>query len=286
MKTGIYKSVTNEQYHADPAISSTKLKKLKDGTAQSFKYHLDNPEHVESDALLRGSLLHAMLLEPEQYMDYFIIESRELKDKTKLAKNGGNKEDWDKLKKWAENEAKPLVKHDIYRDCVGMRNSVLAHPFWINIANHGANERSLFAEIDGVLVKARYDSLLEVSKIIDLKTSRNTLTTAGIQRTIADLGYHFSAAMYIEVGKALGLDITSFVWVFVETSAPYSCRFVEASDKMLEIGKEEFYKCLAKFKECQESGIWAGHPLTIDKIDLPNWYANKEYLFESELSNV
>ena len=283
MKSGIYKDVTNQEYHADKALSSSKVKKLLTGTAASFKYHLDNPESIESDALLRGSVLHAMLLEPLKFMDYFVFETSELKDKTKLAKNGGSKEDWDNLKKYAEHGKIPLVKYDMYKDCTGMRNSVQAHPWWKNIADHAVNEISLFSEIEGIPVKARYDSLLDEKHIIDLKTSKNVLNTASIQRSIVDYGYHLSAAMYIEVGKSLGLEVDGFTWAFVEINAPYSCRFVEASAKMLDVGRDEFYKCLRKIKQCQESNNWPGYTLKIDKIDLPNWYASKEILFESEL---
>lgn len=283
MKSGIYKDVTNQEYHADPAISSTPLKVMKDGTPESFKYHLDNRQSIESDALLRGSVLHAMLLEPRKYMDYFVFESHELKDKTKLTKNGGSKEDWDNLKRVAEHANLPLVKFDMYKDCTGMRNSVQAHPWWKNIAEHAVNEISLFSEIEGIPVKARYDSLLDEKHIIDLKTSKNVLNTASIQRSIVDYGYHLSAAMYIEVGRSLGLEVDGFTWAFVEINAPYSCRFVEASAKMLDVGRDEFYKCLRKIKQCQESNNWPGYTLKIDKIDLPNWYASKEILFESEL---
>lgn len=279
---GIYEDISNADYHADKAISSTSLKKLLNATPAHFKYALDNRETSDSDALLRGSVLHAMLLEPDTLSASFVFESHVIPDKTKLAKNGGGKETWDALKEKAQIRGLPLVKYDIYQDCIAMRDSVLAHPHWPNVKSHAKKEISLFAEINGVRVKARYDAMLANMMIIDLKTSRNILTTGKIQSTIAELGYHFSAAMYTEVGKACGLPIDRFVWIFIESFAPYSARFVEASEQMMEVGKSEFYKCLEKYKTCMQSSVWDAYSNDIDIVHLPNWYANKETLFEIE----
>jgi len=276
LKTGIYKSVTNEQYHADPAISSTKLKKLANSTAYHFKYALENPQTMEGDSILLGSLVHTLVGEPKKLTDQYIIESQPLSDKTKLEKNGGSKGEWDAMKKQSQDQGLPLVKHEIYRNGIAMRNSVFAHPLWQVMADRQKAEISLFAEIEGIPVKARYDLLIG-DTIIDLKSTRESLDNENLSRVIAKLGYHFSAAMYIEVGKALSLPMKKFRWIFVENTAPFACRFVEASEEMLETGKQEFYACLEVYKSCKNSNNWPGYTQNIEQLSLPVWYKNKEF---------
>lgn len=275
---GIIEGLSNDAYHADKAISSTGLKKLLTGTPAHLRAYLYNDAKIESEALLRGSVLHSMLLEPDTLNDNYIFERNYLVNKTRLSKNGGTKEHWDSLKEVAEVTGKPLVKYEIYAACKAMRDKVQAHDFWPNIGRDAKKEISLFTEIEGVPVKARYDAILS-DAVIDLKTSRDILTSANIQKTIVKLGYHFSAAMYLAIGRKLGIKVDRFVWIFVENQEPYGCRYVEASQEMLEIGEQEFLKCLKKYKTCLENDDWEAYPKTIDVIDLPNWYANKEFLF-------
>jgi len=276
--SGIVEGLSNELYHAHSAISSTGLKKLLTGTPAHLRSFLDSEDKLESEALLRGSVLHSMLLEPNTLNDTYIFERNYLKDKTRLAKNGGSKEQWDYLKEISEITGKPLVKFEIYDACRRMRDKVKANPYWPDIAKNSQKEISLFADIEGIPVKARYDAMLS-NLVIDLKTSKDILTTANIQKTIIGLGYHFSAAMYIEIGRMLGLPVDGFVWIFVENKAPFSCRYVQADNEMLEIGRQEFYACLGKYKECLESDQWPGYSENVEVISMPAWYKNREYLF-------
>jgi exodeoxyribonuclease VIII len=281
--SGIVEGLSNELYNVSKAMRSTVLKKLHDATPGHMRHSLDNPSSETSEALLRGQVLHCMVLEPHNLQKQFVLERTELRDKTKLNKNGGSKEDWDQLKSMAEVLGIPLVKHDMYLQVKGMANSISKHQHWQLFNAIGRKELSLFAEIEGVPCKARYDVMASEEGqtfICDLKTSKETLTNQNVQKIIVQYGYHFSAAMYVEIGKALGLQIDEFSWMFVENKAPFGCRMVKASPEMMEIGREEFYKCLRKFKECRDKNEWPMYPLTLDTIDLPGWYANKQFLFE------
>jgi len=219
-----------------------------------------------------------MLLEPGTLNDTYVFERHYLPNKTRLAKNGGSKEHWESLKEIAELTGKPLVKWDLYHAAKTMREQVSLNPYWRDIEENSSKEISLFAEIEGVPVKARYDALLS-NLVIDLKTSKDILTTSNIQKTIIKLGYHFSAAMYLEIGKACGLDVDGFVWIFVENQAPHGCRYVQADNDMIEFGRQEFYACLDKYKECIKADKWPGYSTEIDVISMPEWYKNREYLF-------
>lgn len=261
-----------DAYFDHPAISSTKLKKYKLPTPAHAKWAMEN-EKLDSDAILKGQVLHAMLLEPDRLDSYFLIEKTKLWDKQKLGRNGGSKELWDNMKAEAEERLVPLVPHAIYTDALGMKESVENHHFWRHVSKHGIKEISLFSEINGVPVKSRLD-VMYGSAVLDLKTCGKFVTNYRIESVIENLSYHLSAAMYLEVANSLGLQVDRFVWVFIESFAPYLCRFVEASPKMLEIGRQEFYACLEKHKACSESGIWPGYDADeIPMMDMSDRYS-------------
>lgn len=280
LPVGIHENVSMERYNEIHALRSTLLKELLDGTPAHLKDALDNPEEKDSNALLQGRVLHAMLLEPGKLHDYFVFEDLKLGDKTKLIMNGGSKETWDLMKKDASLRGLPLVPYAIYSRCLGMSRKVKAHPFWSNLDKNGHKELTLIAVINNVRVKARLDVLLGNVLIADLKTCRFRLNKRRIQAAITEFGYHLSAAMYLEIAKALGLPAKRFVWIFIESKSPHLVRYFEASTKMLETGQKEFYELLDKVKACEATDTWEAYPEIVETIDMPDWYDHREILFQ------
>jgi hypothetical protein len=240
------------------------------------KHAIDHPK-MDTDALIRGQVLHCLLLEPHRLNIDFVIEKDKLWNKTKLQKNGGDKEAWDLLKAEAEERLIPLVSHKLWLEALGMKESIQAHPLWQNVRVYGEKELTIISTLEEYPVRVRYDAKYG-SIILDIKSCRFHLSNAKIQKVIAELSYHLSAAMYLEVGKSVGLNVDRFVWVFAENKPPYACRFIEATPKMLEIGLQEFYKCLKLYESCKTSGEYPGYPTDIEEIELPSWYEQREYL--------
>lgn len=273
--SGIARGLPASEYHAHPATSSTPLKNyLKYPTAAHARNAIENPKEL-GDALLRGNVTHTLLLEPHRIDLDYVIERDKLHDKTRLIKNGGSKEDWDAMKKRADEQLLPIVDHKMWQEANGMAESIKAHKEWKKLSKGTEFELSVFAQINGQPVKARYDAMKN-GVILDVKTCRFPLTDAKIMQVIASEKYHLSAAMYLEVGKAVGLDVDTFVWVFVESFKPYLCRFFKATEKMLEVGRDEFYYAIDRHAECRKNKVWPGYTTEITEIDLPDWYESRE----------
>lgn len=283
LEIGIHEGIPFSDYNAFDAVRSSQLKKLLDGPPADLKWSIDNPDDETSDALLEGEVLHSILLEPDTLDSRFIFETEQLKDKNKLSKNGGSKEAWDALKAEAEEKQLRLVSYDIYSRTRAMADQIRKHPYWNNLQDFAQKELTLVAEINGVLCKVRLDALLYGKTlggvVFDLKTTREKLTLRNIESVISDYSYHLSAAMYIEVGKALGLDLRGFNWIWFEKSPPYNVRITSASPSMLERGREEFYRTLEVFKTCCQTGVWSSYPEEIEEVGLPAWYQNRIYPF-------
>ena len=100
------------------------------------------------------------------------------------------------------------------------------------------------------------------------------LTDQNIRNVIHDEKYHLSAAMYLDVGKAAGVPVDRFIWVFVESFAPYLCRIIEAPPEMIEAGGKAYLHCLSKYKTAS-AGFWPGYDRDPSFIETPNWYLEK-----------
>lgn len=280
--SGVVPNLSAKDYHAHPADSSSILKHyLKFPTPAHARDAIENPKE-QGDALLRGNVTHTLTLEPHRIDLDYVIEREKLHDKTRLVKNGGSKEIWDDMKKRADEQLLPIVDHKMWRDANGMADSIKAHDEWKKLANSKRTqfELSVFSQIKGRPVKARYDAT-KSGIVFDIKTCRFPLTDAKIMQVIASEKYHLSAAMYLEVGQSIGLEVDTFVWVFVESFRPYLCRFFEATEKMLDVGRDEFYYALEKHGQCKKAKSWPGYSTAITKIDLPDWYESRDaYMYE------
>jgi hypothetical protein len=188
------------------------------------------------------------------------------------------------MKKVADTQAKGLVKNDLWLAAQSAASAIKSHDFF-HVIGGSRKEVSLFATIDGVSCKARYDAWNEeMGVVLDLKTMRRSLSNRAIQREIIDRAYHLSAAMYLRLGRELKLNTTKFVWMFIENFPPYSCRFVEASQSLIETGERDFLHCLEIYRDCMDRNYWPDYAKQVSVIEPPEWYVNRDNrtLFDEE----
>lgn len=72
---GIYFGLPEADYHADPSVSTSAIKKLLEGCEQYWHESWMNPyapAREQKDCLSRGTLWHCRLLEPEQFDEKYI----------------------------------------------------------------------------------------------------------------------------------------------------------------------------------------------------------------------
>lgn len=123
-------------------------------------------------------------------------------------------------------------------DIESMAKSVKAHPAVQRLfPDTCKKEVSYFWEDDKncIGLKCRPDIInLDIGVIGDWKTCQDASPRA-VRKTILSLGYHISAAMYME-----GTGTAHFVFVFVEKAAPYACAVYECSADLLEEGYRKY----------------------------------------------
>ncbi len=157
-----------------------------------------------------------------------------------------------------------------------MAEAVLAHegarPL-LEVAVH--REVSVFAEVDGVPVRARFDALSDETRHgvfgVDLKTTEDA-TKAGFERSVAKWGYDVQAAHYEDVYAASeGRPIDRFVFIAVEKSPPHEVGVFELPDVWLEMGRVKAAEARRIYRECVESGRWPGYTTELQVLDPPTW---------------
>lgn len=240
-KPGLY-DMPNASYHEQTDwLSSTYLKSLL-------------PEHYKQggsqEALDFGSLFHVVVLEPDR-VDTFLEENgiTVLDPKVIGVKADGTPAaSPTSTKAWGEAVAAAMTagrrvitqaEWDSMLDRAhAMADAVKAHETAAELLyrREGQVEESAFAEVDGVPCRARFDKRIP-GVIVDLKSTSAKPGKDSLSRAVADWGYDLSAAHYLAVAEAAGLDAPTFALVFVDKSDEHRVTVCELDDDWLERGR-------------------------------------------------
>lgn len=136
----------------------------------------------------------------------------------------------------------------------------------------GGWEISVFAEVDGVPSKCRFDRLLDDGTAIDVKTTKAGPGQYSLSRVVLDYGYELARAHYETVAAAAGIELVGFKFVFVQNVEPFHVTVVELDEAFLERGHALRDLALGRFCHPTMVDAYPGQtePLT---LELPRWAA-------------
>ncbi|WP_042203567.1 PD-(D/E)XK nuclease-like domain-containing protein [Nitratifractor salsuginis] len=253
--------MTNEEYHAADGISSSDFRLL-----EVSPLHYLNRERfrLEGSQFDFGTLLHAMVLEPETLEDQYAEEGFE---GCRLNKNS---KAYKEAKAAFEEECrgKSIVSASDWETAQHMAENVRAIAG--GILQGGMAEASFFVRDDefGVTRKCRPDYYLQAAGVVvDLKTTRST-DPHEFERAIYDYRYHRQAAWYLDALELAGFPAERFIIVAVEKNAPHLARVFEIQADAIEAGRENYRQHLQALKEFRETG----RANVVEPISLPAWY--------------
>ena len=263
MKPGIYTAdkLSNAAYHSGPGISCTGLKKIAISPA-----HFKRGEFKQTAAMAIGSATHSAILEPESFAKQYVTlpagkDRRSAEYKALCASHGTDN---------------VLVSADAHQINI-MQTAVRANPVankWL-YQEPGRNELSVYAKDPetGVLVRCRFDRLLDRGFSPDLKTTTDA-SPRGFSNIISKYGYAFQAALYLDTYFwATGDRLSGFGFICVEKAAPHNVMCYRLDDESIEVGRHQYRQALIKYASCLESGVWSGYDGADEEtlIGLPNW---------------
>lgn len=264
-KPGIYSRVPIAKYHGGklcdgPSISSSGLRRIfNQSPAHYWSESPLNPERIEQDeteALILGRAAHHLLLGEDEFSTLFVIRPDEIDRKPWH----GNRT---VCRAWIDKqraEGRTVIKSE-QLDCIrGMAKALAAHPLIEAGLLNGAIEQSMCfrdKETD-VWLLSRPDAIPNDSgDFADLKTTVEI--GFNLDRSIGKYRYDMQAALVRRAAREIyGLDNSTFSYVFVEKTAPFSVDVLTLDTEDLEAAERDLQTALRVFAYCLETGNWFG----------------------------
>lgn len=280
MKPGVYTGLSFDEYLSIEAINKSSLQHIAKTPAHFFSAVLDpKARKKESDALRVGNAIHTLILEPDLYLERYVVIPPDAPRRPSSTQINAKKPSDETIKTiafWEDFDAKNKnkIQLDIDEQTIAesvagaFRKSVVAQELF----EAGDAEVTLVWEdpIEGILCKGRLDWLNPETGMTDLKSTLDA-SVREFARSAMNYGYHFQAAWYHDGYKALtGLELP-FIFGAFEKTEPFASRFFVASDKMLELGRQTYRPLLKKYAECLKTNTWEGYADEIVVLDPPAW---------------
>ena len=257
-------NLSNGEYHAKEAISSSDVKMVSKSTLAHWKAKV----YKSSPTFDIGTAVHEMVLESEKSLVLRGPETRR-----------GN--DWKKPYEQAQAEGKTLLTAGDYDLAKEMADSLLMHPIGDRMSGDTViNEASFFATDDktGLGLKTRPDSYWQANGIVyDIKTCQ-AADPKSFAKDCLNYGYHIQAAFYLHVLNLAGYQADKFLFACVEKTAPYAVAVYELSEEYLAYGRFQMEAALTEIAEANASGIYdTGWSNGVNTIDLPSWISPADF---------
>ena len=247
-------------YHAIDALSASGAKLL----LKSPAHYLAAKEHQRdpTPAMAFGSLVHSLVLEPDT-VDALYIAAPKFDKRTTAGKAAAEKFD-------ATAGGRTVVDMDLFQKAQRVGDSVRSHHRYSELLKGAKIEASMFWDQHGVPCKARADAL-NGSSIIDIKTTRDASPDA-FARSVATFQYHLQAAHYLDgYSIASGFMAERFVFLAVETEAPFAVGVYVLDAASIAGGAEMMSQAGRAYRIAQNSTAWKGYSPDIVEIAVPRY---------------
>lgn len=154
----------------------------------------------------------------------------------------------------------------------GMEGALRAHRVarTLLVDEPGRWELSVFADVEGVPSKCRFDRLLDNGVAVDVKTTKAGPGEYEISRAVLSLGYDLQEAQYRAVAEAAGIELAGFKFVFCQNIEPFHVTVVDLDESFLERGRALRDLALSRYCHPQMVDQYPGEsePMT---LTLPRW---------------
>lgn len=249
--------MSDKEYFSIPALSNSDFRLLKESVL-----HLENKElfKLESPSLTLGSAVHKLVLEPDSFNDDFIIEDfdgADLNKNTKAYKEA--------RAKWINSVGdREVLSIALFEQVTKMARNVKAIAG--GLLQGGLAEQAFFSDFDGVPVKCKADYYIEsLGVVIDLKTTKSI---KDFKKSVLEYGYGTQSAFYTDVINSLDKRADRFVFILVETTAPYMVSVQEMAFDGIEEGRSIYSEHLQTWKDYKKNNVVN----VIKTTNYPEWY--------------
>jgi hypothetical protein len=273
---GVYDGIPDDVYHGDPvpegSLSASGAKRLLPPSCPAIFRHEQDNGRAPKRAFDLGHAAHAKVLGVGA--EVVTVDADDWR--TKAAREARDEA-------YAEGKT-PLLACEV-EQVDAMAAAIRANPVASALFDHargGKPEQSFFwrDNFHGVWRRARLDWLPDLTAsgrlvLADYKTAA-CAEPRKFERSVFDLGYHLSAAWYIDAVKTLGVaEDIAFLFVVQEKTAPYPVTVCQLDYDALRIGRILAQRALGIYADCQETGHWPGYSEQVELISPPPWVARE-----------
>ena len=259
--------ISNADYHADPAVSASHLKKVMQSPYHYWSAYL-NPDRVAmvpTQAMRLGSLTHCATLEPDELTKRYQLAPDRRTNAGKAA-----------VVEMAAAGIEAVSEADLAQ-ALQMADAVRSNSTAALLLANGQAEQSFWWDdiATGMRCKCRPD-WFDGETIVDLKTCQDA-SPAGFAKAVAEFHYKLQAAHYL-----CGTLAKRFIFVAVEKSAPFATACYELDAEAMVHGSVLRHTSLQKIQDCRAINEWPGYTDGIQTLQLPGWALKDQTTFTSE----
>jgi exodeoxyribonuclease VIII len=229
-------------------------------------------QQVESTPAMKfGSLLHCMVLEPEQVLErYLVIPKMDMRFKDSKSVVAALME---------ANRGKETVSFEIFQQASIAAGYVRMHPeFEPFTKTPQLIEKRIDFYVNGFACRSKLDMVCPEQQVIwDVKTTQDA-SPGAFARSIADYGYHRQAAFYIEACQQEFGSVFRFLFIAIQKTEPWECGVYELGHDDLAKGYFEIQSLLDEYRKRKISNNWEQVWSTgIVPVSLPKYYRSDFY---------
>lgn len=280
---GLVENMPFEEYLAVDALSATALKRF----ARSPWHYKNRIDIDPTPAMLRGTLAHCAVLEPEAMAQRYVVLPEDAPRKPTKAQLGAKKpspESIASMQWWesfvSQNEGRELVPFADYATCCAQLEAIKSHPELSALLSDGIGEASIFwiDKATGLYCKARPDWLPKPDgkniMPVDLKTCADD-SPSGFGRAAARLRYDLQAAHYTAGIEAVtGLTVDAFVFAAVSSKPPILAVPYVLTDEIRDQGKDDRREMMERLAWCRRENEWPAYGSGFQLLDFPAYAKN------------
>ena len=260
----------NADYHRHWAVSKSGLDQIAKSPLHYWARFLD-PDRVwpePTPAMRLGTALHTHVLELSKWDDQIAVAPSDINRRTKEGRE-----------QWAAFEAaakrKTVITADDAAQVMAMGRAVMRHPAAAMLLGLPGKAETTHMWTDAATeleCKCRPDWLTDDGSIVvDLKTTKDA-SLRGFKQSVANYRYHVQAAWYLHgLEQATGKRPDQFIFICVESTAPYATAVYAADVEMIERGHDQAMRDLAKLAVCKAADSWPSYSDQIETLSLPGW---------------
>lgn len=226
----------------------------------------------ETPQMLLGSLVHAMILEPDTVEHEYILspkfDMRKKEDKEAKAKFE------------LEHATKKVIDESTWEAAKDIAGSVYESPKAVSILSKlNMREAHFVFDYEGLPVNGYIDGIgknMDIPYVLEIKTS----ITANPNDVIKDFynkKYHIQAGIYRLALRYMGIsDKAPVMYIVVENRFPYIVSIFMATEEYIQHGISEFSRLVGEFDEwmklgCPTVGYSRDGSENVYELGLPNW---------------